>query len=140
MKALREETGNNGNDSAILDKDSSAIVGGGEQDQFGEDAATSDQLVTPWTRFVARYNEQPPPPDVCVLLLLFCDFCCCLVLMLGTALGITSRTSTSVPWLTWSSKEITFNWQMECIRSMLSSYLDFQFRLDVSRFVINIVK
>lgn len=65
LKALRGETGTNGSSQGVLDKETSAI-GGGEQDQFGEDAATSDQLVTPWTRFVAsgfellrdpRYNK-----------------------------------------------------------------------------------
>lgn len=36
-------------------KDGEATVGGGVEDVYGEDRATEDQLVTPWTVSVARY-------------------------------------------------------------------------------------
>lgn len=31
-----------------------SVVGGGVEDVYGEDSATEDQLVTPWTISVAR--------------------------------------------------------------------------------------
>ncbi|OVA12444.1 Malic oxidoreductase [Macleaya cordata] len=39
--------------SSILEMDSKSTVGGGVQDVYGEDRATEDQLVTPWTTSVA---------------------------------------------------------------------------------------
>ena len=39
----------------VLDLKNSPTVGGGVGDTFGEDAATEDQTLTPWTRRVARY-------------------------------------------------------------------------------------
>jgi malate dehydrogenase (oxaloacetate-decarboxylating)(NADP+) len=66
LKALRAESISNGDAPGVLDKDPSAIVGGGEQDHYGEDSATADQLITPWSRLVAsgfellrdpRYNK-----------------------------------------------------------------------------------
>jgi malate dehydrogenase (oxaloacetate-decarboxylating)(NADP+) len=50
----------------VLDLDKAPTVGGGVGDTFGEDAATEDQTLTPWTRVVAsglelmrdpRYNK-----------------------------------------------------------------------------------
>lgn len=38
--------------------DTKAAVGGGVEDAYGEDRATEDQLVTPWTLSVAR--SAPP--------------------------------------------------------------------------------
>jgi malate dehydrogenase (oxaloacetate-decarboxylating)(NADP+) len=38
----------------VLDMDDSATVGGGVEDTYGEDQATEEQLVTPWTVSVAR--------------------------------------------------------------------------------------
>lgn len=38
----------------VLDLDKAPTVGGGVGDTFGEDAATEDQTLTPWTRVVAR--------------------------------------------------------------------------------------
>ncbi|KAL6221872.1 hypothetical protein ACLB2K_005264 [Fragaria x ananassa] len=38
---------------SVLDLDSKSVVGGGVEDIYGEDAATEDQLVTPWTYSVA---------------------------------------------------------------------------------------
>ena len=38
----------------VLDMDDAATVGGGVGDTYGEDFATEDQLVTPWTVSVAR--------------------------------------------------------------------------------------
>lgn len=35
--------------------DAKSTVGGGVQDIYGEDCATEDQLITPWTLSVARY-------------------------------------------------------------------------------------
>lgn len=39
---------------SVLDLDSKSAVGGAVEDIYGEDAATEDQLVTPWTYSVAR--------------------------------------------------------------------------------------
>lgn len=39
---------------SVLDLDPKSAVGGGVEDVYGEDAATEDQLVTPWTYSVAR--------------------------------------------------------------------------------------
>lgn len=33
--------------------------GGGVRDLYGEDCATEDQLITPWTFSVARYHYMP---------------------------------------------------------------------------------
>jgi malate dehydrogenase (oxaloacetate-decarboxylating)(NADP+) len=38
----------------VLDLQNAPTVGGGVGDTFGEDAATEDQTLTPWTRIVAR--------------------------------------------------------------------------------------
>ena len=38
----------------VLDLKNTPTVGGGVGDTFGEDAATEDQTLTPWTRMVAR--------------------------------------------------------------------------------------
>lgn len=40
--------------ASVLDLDPKATVGGGVEDLYGEDCATEDQLVTPWTVSVAR--------------------------------------------------------------------------------------
>lgn len=40
--------------ASVLDLDPKATVGGGVEDLYGEDFATEDQLVTPWTVSVAR--------------------------------------------------------------------------------------
>ncbi|CAN1240941.1 NADP-dependent malic enzyme [Linum perenne] len=40
--------------ASVLDIDSKSTVGGGVEDVYGEDFATEDQLVTPWTVSVAR--------------------------------------------------------------------------------------
>jgi hypothetical protein len=53
LKAVRAELGQ-GEGPDVLDKDSTTKASGGEQDQYGEDAATTDELITPWNRFVAR--------------------------------------------------------------------------------------
>ncbi|GAV88058.1 malic domain-containing protein/Malic_M domain-containing protein [Cephalotus follicularis] len=39
--------------ASVLDMDPSSTVGGGVEDVYGEDCATEDQLVTPWTVSVA---------------------------------------------------------------------------------------
>ena len=39
---------------SVLDMDPKSTVGGGVEDVYGEDCATEDQLVTPWTYSVAR--------------------------------------------------------------------------------------
>lgn len=44
-----------GEKASVLDfHPKSAVVGGGVEDIYGEDTATEDQLVTPWTYSVAR--------------------------------------------------------------------------------------
>lgn len=40
--------------ASVLDMDPKSTVGGGVEDVYGEDSATLDQLVTPWTISVAR--------------------------------------------------------------------------------------
>lgn len=48
MKGIRGDT------PCVLDMDPTHTVGGGVEDFYGEDRATEDQLVTPWTVSVAR--------------------------------------------------------------------------------------
>lgn len=46
-------------ESSVIDEvvePKSPVVGGGVQDPYGEDRATEDQYVTPWSVSVARYN------------------------------------------------------------------------------------
>lgn len=43
-----------GDKESVLDMSPRATVGGGVEDVYGEDRATEDQLVTPWTYSVAR--------------------------------------------------------------------------------------
>lgn len=40
--------------SSVVEVDQKCTVGGGVQDVYGEDSATEDQLLTPWTLSVAR--------------------------------------------------------------------------------------
>jgi len=40
---------------SVLDLSPRSTVSGGVEDVYGEDRATEDQLVTPWTFSVARY-------------------------------------------------------------------------------------
>lgn len=40
--------------SQVIEKDSKSTVGGGVEDVYGEDSATEDQYVTPWTFNIAR--------------------------------------------------------------------------------------
>ncbi|ONK79087.1 uncharacterized protein A4U43_C01F2810 [Asparagus officinalis] len=47
MKEMR------GDEASVLDLDSKSAVGGGVEDIYGEDRATEEQLVTPWTVSVA---------------------------------------------------------------------------------------
>lgn len=42
------------NGASVLDMDPKSTVGGGVEDVYGEDHATEDQLITPWTVSVAR--------------------------------------------------------------------------------------
>ena len=42
--------------ASVLDMDPKSTVGGGAEDVYGEDCATEDHLVTPWTVSVARYR------------------------------------------------------------------------------------
>lgn len=48
LKEMREGS------SVIADVDSKSTVGGGVQDVYGEDTATEDHFVTPWSVSVAR--------------------------------------------------------------------------------------
>ncbi|CAI0425582.1 unnamed protein product [Linum tenue] len=43
-----------GDSASVLDLDPKTAVGGGVEDVYGEDFATEDQLITPWTVSVAR--------------------------------------------------------------------------------------
>lgn len=43
--------------ASVLGLDPKATVAGGVQDVYGEDAATEDQLVTPWSISVARWDS-----------------------------------------------------------------------------------
>ena len=40
--------------SSVVEVDNKSTVGGGVQDVYGEDSATEDQFVTPWSISVAR--------------------------------------------------------------------------------------
>lgn len=40
--------------SSVVEVDQKCTVGGGVQDVYGEDSATEDQLLTPWSLSVAR--------------------------------------------------------------------------------------
>ncbi|KAJ4951863.1 hypothetical protein NE237_028695 [Protea cynaroides] len=54
VKAAMESTLKEKRDGAsVLDMDPKSTVGGGVEDTYGEDSATEDQLVTPWTYSVA---------------------------------------------------------------------------------------
>ncbi|XP_043722734.1 NADP-dependent malic enzyme isoform X1 [Telopea speciosissima] len=54
VKAVMESTLKEMRDGAsVLDMDPKSTVGGGVEDTYGEDSATVDQLVTPWTYSVA---------------------------------------------------------------------------------------
>lgn len=44
-------------DSPVDDVDGNSISAGGPQDVYGEDRATEDQFVTPWSVSVARYHS-----------------------------------------------------------------------------------
>lgn len=46
--------GMGGYDESVLDLNDKAGVGGGVGDIYGEDKATEDQCITPWTFSVAR--------------------------------------------------------------------------------------
>lgn len=48
LKSLRDG-------ESVLDLSPRSTVSGGVEDVYGEDRATEDQLVTPWTFSVARY-------------------------------------------------------------------------------------
>lgn len=43
-------------DSVVVDVNGKPTVGGGVQDAYGEDRATEDHFVTPWSVSVARYQ------------------------------------------------------------------------------------
>lgn len=51
MEISSDETSNG---SVVADVDDNAISGGGVQDVYGEDRATEDQFVTPWSVSIAR--------------------------------------------------------------------------------------
>lgn len=55
---------------SVLEMDAKATVGGGVEDVYGEDRATEEQLVTPWTVSIARWGRWVPS-----LLLFFFIFC-----------------------------------------------------------------
>lgn len=44
--------------SSVVEVDSKCTVGGGVQDVYGEDSATEDQLLTPWSFSVARCAQR----------------------------------------------------------------------------------
>lgn len=58
---------------SVLDLSPRSCVAGGVEDVYGEDRATEDQLVTPWTFSVARYNHN----HHCKLQLLLLDYDFC---------------------------------------------------------------
>lgn len=45
---------------SVLEMDAKATVGGGVEDVYGEDRATEEQLVTPWTVSIARCGRWVP--------------------------------------------------------------------------------
>ena len=55
LKEMREESESPSSSSTLIDDvDSKPTVAGGVQDVYGEDSATEDQFVTPWSVSVAR--------------------------------------------------------------------------------------
>lgn len=54
MESQLKSAGKGGPD--MLDVHSTSTVGGGVGDTFGEDAASEEMTLTPWTRMVARYS------------------------------------------------------------------------------------
>lgn len=52
MGSLLKEIRNGGH--SVADTESKAGFGGGIEDVYGEDCATEDQVLTPWTASVAR--------------------------------------------------------------------------------------
>lgn len=42
------------NGDSVLDMNNSRAVGGGVKDIYGEDRATEDQLITPWSFSISR--------------------------------------------------------------------------------------
>ena len=59
---------------SALDIDPKSAVGGGVEDVYGEDRATEDQLVTPWTLSVARSHFHHPFISLFLRLLFFFFF------------------------------------------------------------------
>ena len=55
MESMMKER--RGDNASVLDLDPKSTVGGGVEDMYGEDRATEEQLVTPWTVSVARSNS-----------------------------------------------------------------------------------
>lgn len=47
------------NGDCVLDMNNSKCVGGGVEDIYGEDRATEDQLISPWSFSVARLLSKP---------------------------------------------------------------------------------
>lgn len=56
---------------SVLDLDPKSAVGGGVEDVYGEDSATEDQLVTPWTYSVARCHPSSPLIPFCFIKFFF---------------------------------------------------------------------
>ena len=55
LKEMREESESPSSSSTLIDDvDSKPTVAGGVRDVYGEDSATEDQFVTPWSVSVAR--------------------------------------------------------------------------------------
>lgn len=61
--------------NTVLEVDSKSAVSGGVRDVQGEDAATEDQIVTPWTITVARSDWSTMAIESRLSFLLFFTFC-----------------------------------------------------------------
>lgn len=54
IRVVMESTFKEMNGGSVLDLDDKSEVGGGVEDVYGEDRASEDQAITPWTVSVAR--------------------------------------------------------------------------------------
>lgn len=54
LKEMRENGPSSSSQQQVIEIESTSTVGGGVEDVYGEDSATEDQYITPWTVTVAR--------------------------------------------------------------------------------------
>ncbi|KAL2238148.1 UNVERIFIED_CONTAM: NADP-dependent malic enzyme [Sesamum indicum] len=94
---------------SVLDLSPRWTVGGGVEDVYGEDRATEDQLVTPWTVSVARYHilcspEFVFPSERCIR-----EIACCFSFFSGSFAGSLSAFGYSLLRDPHHNKGLAFN-------------------------------